>query len=358
MKSFSAPVHVSINTTAKCNLRCSHCSGSYGERSTTEMDLNGWTRVVDFLSYSNVYTVNLTGGEPTQAPYIFELLDMLRKHNIFVTISSNLIIGETVLKKLLQYKSIIRNVKTSIDGYDSKTNGIIRQSETFNSDSIFDTINRNYNQLKKENVNITVVTVLHKNLLKNFKAMQEYIIKIHPNSWVVSPIVSIGRAYTNEDVLVPDFDELMSQKYDRIKNEMAEHQIEFSQVDFPSQEKADPYGCPACNESVIINYDGTIAPCQLSLEILSQNGFDFPNVLNTEFDKIWHCESFERFRTLQCQGCEDCEIHTQCKRCLPQSLRYFEDIYSPTPYCVSVADSIGLKRKNYWENKLKERTRV
>lgn len=83
-------------------------------------------------------------------------------------------------------------------------------------------------------------------------------------------------------------------------------------------------------------------------------GYDFPYIQENDYADIWHCESFARFRELQSCGCEDCGIHEKCKRCIPQSLRYFNDEYAPTPYCVSVADQIDLKNKNIWQKKLQQ----
>lgn len=352
IESFSSPVHVSINTTAKCNLNCSHCSGDYGTIQEDEMDWIGWQKVLGYLKYANVYTVNLTGGEPTQSPYLFDILDSLRSNNIYATLSSNLVFGKKTFQRLLLYKDIIRNIKTSIDGYDAEMNGIIRRAKQFDSHKIFDIITENYYGFRKAGLNITVTTVLHKKLISKIDKMVDFIIDIKPHNWVVSPLVSIGRARHNSSQIMPEFDAIMTPDYEKIKNTLSSFGISFSQVDFPSKDKVDPYGCPACNESVIINYDGQVAPCQLSLEILPHYGYTFPNVLHTDFENIWESESFENFRKAQKHGCFDCQINGQCKRCIPQSLRYFHDELSPTPYCISVADLIGLKNKTYWEQKL------
>ena len=353
VKSFSAPVHVSINTTARCNLNCSHCSGDYGPSRHEEIDQHGWERVIEYLVYSKVYTVNLTGGEPTQSPYIFDILDLLQRSNIYVTLSTNLVFPTKVLKRLVAYGDTIRNIKTSIDGYDEETNGVIRRAHHLNSGQIFETVNRNFADLKRAGVNITVTTVLHKTLVKEIDKMAEYVTRLGANNWVISPIVSIGRAQRHSSLIMPGFAEIMSPDYGRIGRSLAERGIGFSQVDFPSKERSDPYGCPACNESVMINYDGVVAPCQLALEVLPRFGFAFPNVLESDLDQIWDCSAFRKFRNAQSRGCVDCEINQQCKRCVPQSLRYFNDVLSPTPYCISAADSIGLRNRDYWEQRLR-----
>lgn len=353
ISSFSSPVHVSINTTAKCNLNCLHCSGDYGNTRCNEMDWDGWKKVVDYLIYSKVYTVNLTGGEPTQFPYLFDLLDSLKQNNIYVTLSSNLVFSKNILERLVSYKEIIRNIKTSIDGYNAETNGIIRQSNRNNENQLFERILFNYHKLKEAGFNITVTTVLHKRLIEDIDEMVGFIEEIHPNNWVVSPIVKVGRAQNNAHDIIPSFSSLMKPNYEKIKIKLQNQGVNFSQVDFPSKENLDPYGCPACNESVIINYDGQIAPCQLSLEILPQYGYIFPNVLSTQYDQIWACEAFEKFRYAQHHGCKDCAMKTECKRCVPQSLKYFGDAGAPTPYCISVAEQVGLKNKSFWEDKLR-----
>lgn len=351
IKSFSFPVHVSLNVTAKCNLRCSHCSGDYGNFRCNEMDWNGWKKVIDYLKYAKVFTVNLTGGEPTQSPYFFDILNELRKNKIFVTLSSNLFFDDSILKKIISYKDIIRNIKTSIDGYNEEINGLIRHSR--NHEGVFETIIRNYNNLKSNGFNLTVSTVLHKQLINDFQEMVRFIIELKPNNWVVTPIVKVGRASKNSKEIIPDFDKLMTPNYEEIETRLNSNGIAFSQVDFPSIKKKDPYGCPACNESVIINYDGTMAPCQLGLEILPHYGYVFPNLLSTKFEDVWKCDAFEKFRLAQKHGCVDCEINSLCKRCVPQSLKYFNDELAPTPYCVSVADFLGMKNYAYWENRLK-----
>lgn len=354
VKKFSSPVHISINTTAKCNLNCTHCSGDYGTRSKNELDRAGWIKIIEYLKYANVYTVNLTGGEPTQSPFLFDILEKLREYNIYVTLSSNLCFDDRTAQKLLGYNDIIRNLKTSIDGFDARSNGCIRKSKVINEAAIFDLITKNFEQFRARGMNMTIATVLHKALLKDLSQMIQFIEEIKPNNWVVSPLVSVGRAQKNAHLIMPDFCTLMEPNYEKIKERLASLGISFSQVDFPSISNSDPYGCPACNESVIINYDGRIAPCQLALEIMPKYGYDFPYIQENDYADIWHCESFARFRELQSCGCEDCGIHEKCKRCIPQSLRYFNDEYAPTPYCVSVADQIDLKNKNIWQKKLQQ----
>lgn len=354
IKRFSAPVHISINTTAKCNLNCTHCSGDYGTRDKNELDKDGWSKIIEYLKYANVYTVNLTGGEPTQAPFLFDILEKLREYNIYVTLSSNLCFDDKIANRLIEYSDIIRNIKTSIDGFDARSNGYIRKSKVISDETVFHQITNNVKRFKACGMNITIATVLHKELLKDLNNMVEFIEMLRPNNWVVSPLVSIGRAKKNAETIMPTFSSLMDPDYEKIKKRLACLGIGFSRVDFPSVGKSDPYGCPACNESVIINYDGRIAPCQLALEIMPKYGYCFPYVQDCNYEDIWQCEFFQKFRELQSCGCEDCGIHDRCKRCIPQSLRYFNDEYAPPPYCVSVADQIELKNKDIWEKKLQQ----
>ena len=95
----SAPSTVNWNYTYRCNLNCIHC---YSRKRTDvkDMNLKEKIKVANNLIESNVFLVNLGGGEPILIPDCYEIIDLLTKNNIYVTLSTNgsSITEETILK--------------------------------------------------------------------------------------------------------------------------------------------------------------------------------------------------------------------------------------------------------------------
>jgi len=301
------PHHVIINLTSKCNLRCRHCFGDYGLSKGRELSLNEWKRVIDDLAKNNIFYINLTGGEPTQYPDFRKLLEYINKKGLLITLTTNGIFPEETLNEIISNKEIILNVKISLDGYDPESNWFIRRSPNLSKEELFSKIINTIEELKKEGIQVSISTVLHKKNLMCLEKLADLLIKLNINKWLLSPITYIGRAKINEEIL--DYKGLLyvlNNKIVSLEEKMKKHNIDLELVDFPITKEYSNFHfiCGATTTFCEIDSDGLVSPCALSRIVLHKRIFPFENILDQSIYNIWNGNAFSIFRKLQTLGCK------------------------------------------------------
>ena len=83
--------------TSKCNMRCKHCYGSYGNN-IPEKELTGdeWIKVIEDLAKNGVFFVNISGGEPTTHPDFIKIIDALIKNEIYFILTTNGVFSDKI----------------------------------------------------------------------------------------------------------------------------------------------------------------------------------------------------------------------------------------------------------------------
>lgn len=121
--------HLSEN----CNLRCLHCYQedhipvciSYNK---LEHIYKEFINLIDKLNMNG--HINITGGEPLCNPYLFKILDLIKKDNrvTFSILTNGTLINDEVALKLKEYNPVY--VQVSLEG-GKKINDLIRGKETY-----------------------------------------------------------------------------------------------------------------------------------------------------------------------------------------------------------------------------------
>lgn len=120
------PVHVDIELTQQCNLKCKHCFVPNKRFSFSKKTFN----VIKKLNKQGVIIFELVGGEPLLIKEIFSIIKYLKGHNRIVTISTNgTLITKDIAKKLA--KNSPHKIFVSLDG-PKKINDFIRGKGSFN----------------------------------------------------------------------------------------------------------------------------------------------------------------------------------------------------------------------------------
>ncbi len=125
-------LHVIINITRRCNLRCVHCyAGSEGAAGEYELSTDEWLRVLDDLARFKCPVVLFSGGEPLLYPDIVTLANHAVDRGMRAVISTN----GTLLtpEKARELASVgLSYIGTSLDG-GAKINDMFRGvNGTFN----------------------------------------------------------------------------------------------------------------------------------------------------------------------------------------------------------------------------------
>ncbi len=362
-KGLCVPHNVYIILTSRCNLRCVHCYGNYGDKLDNELSGDDWDKVFKDLAKNKIFYLNISGGEPTCHKDFCKIIDSLIKYDLPFMLTTNGFFGDNILKKIIEAKSIILGVKISLDGYDFLSHGQIRKNN-FNAidEQIFNRTIKNIRELIKNKINVSIATCIHKGNIDNFTKMKDLILELKPSNWFISTISLTGRAIKHNDIFV-------SETYHRkqfwlnLKAECAENGIQVNFVDMPhlikSNKRRDIYfSCPAAKWFCEINSDGLTTPCPLSRVFISENYLKFENIKNKSIKTIWNSKTFETFRQWQHSGCDGCKIAGTCDRCVPQSIQWLEDPLSPPPYCVRNGKSLGLKNLDDLRKKLAKKLKL
>lgn len=343
----NAPYLCYITLTNKCNLRCLHCLGDYKEACENELKFNEWIKIIDDLINMNVFYLNISGGEPTQHPDFDKILDYLTYRGMHFIITTNGVLSKAALDCILRNREYLIGIKISLDGYDAKTHCAIRRGKNLEfNEKIFEQTIKTIEVIKKECIPLTIATVIHSENIANFNQFIEFIKKINPISWFISPIIPSGRGnYAKE--LTKGYDYFDKGFWKQIVERCNIKKINVKLVDLPydmsETKQLDYYECGAALTFCEINADGTVSPCTLCRTCIPQEKMAFENLRESSFKEIWDGNTFKEVRQFMTEGCTGCKTFSKCTKCIAQSFRYFGNGISPTPYCINNGINLGIK---------------
>jgi heme b synthase len=115
-------------TTAACNLRCSHCRRTevLDELSPDELSTREAERLVDELSGWGRAILVLSGGEPLLRPDIFHLMSYAAEKGLVVALATNGTLVDADVARRVRESGVDR-VSVSLDGADESTHDAFRR---------------------------------------------------------------------------------------------------------------------------------------------------------------------------------------------------------------------------------------
>jgi mycofactocin radical SAM maturase len=121
-----APVNVTWEVTARCNLHCRHClSADIGGFSEAELGFDESKALLDALKRMEVFQVNFGGGEPFMREDFLDLLRYAHEQGVTTCISTNgTLLTDAIVEKLRNMDLLYLQV--SLDGATANTNDAIR----------------------------------------------------------------------------------------------------------------------------------------------------------------------------------------------------------------------------------------
>ncbi len=352
---YASPYSCYINLTSKCNLRCKHCFGSYSMERNDELNLEEWEKVIDDLVKCQVFYVVLSGGEATQSPIFKDFINYLAKKGMYFILTTNGVFSEDIRNFIAEKRDYLIGIKISLDGSDEKAHGFIRLDSQGKYDpKIFNLTMENIYYFKKMDIPLTIVTVLHKENIKKMNELQNLIKKINPVNWFISPIIPVGRGESNK--LISEFYEYSDNKFwESLAEDGKKRKINIRLIDVPVEMEKNglsAYSCAAAINFCEIHSNGIVSPCTLCRVIIPKKFMKFENIRERSLQEIWDSKVFEEFRYYMNIGCGGCKMLSKCNKCVAQSFRYFGDGKSPTPFCIKNGKALGLRKFDYYKNRL------
>lgn len=158
--------NLNILLTNGCNLRCKHCFLSAGEKSKKEISVTEWEKVLSDFRKNGGKIVCISGGEPLMYKGFDSVVKYAKQIGLEVKLNTNGILWtDELISDLAEY---LDEIQISLDGYDDKTNSIIRGVGFF--DKTYDTIIK----FAKKKVKVKVATTFDESLIENDNIKEEY----------------------------------------------------------------------------------------------------------------------------------------------------------------------------------------
>ena len=274
--------YLRISLTDKCNLRCSYCNpvdmpkgyfAGLSRMTAEEID-----QIVSVFVKEGVKKIRLTGGEPLVRKDAREIIELLSKYLVELSISTNGVLIHDYLDTFKQ--AGIKSVNVSLDSLDRGNFFSITKRDEFNR------IMENIHLLLLNNFQVKINVVVMKNindheLIDFVEWTRDFLIHVRfiefmpfaGNQW------SMGKVFSYQDMLELisskfDFLKLPDEKHDTAKKYLvAGHMGTFGVISTMSE----PF-CSGCNR-MRLTTDGKMKNCLFStteVDILGalRNGLD------------------------------------------------------------------------------------
>lgn len=333
-------------TTAACNLECSHCRRLDVSRELSKEDLTTeeGIQLIDELAEMNPLTLVLSGGEPLFRPDIFKLALHAHEKGLRVALASNgTLIDEGVAEKIVS--SEIQRVAISLDGADAETHDAFRcQEGSFNK-----SINA-FRTLKRRGMSLQINCTLARHNIHQREEIYGLSVALDVDALHIFMLVPVGcgASLSNQVMLsAEEYEEVLGWLYEKSKNlkphvraTCAPHyfrvihqkaKAEGRKLESPKNGmSAMTKGCLAGTGIVFISHRGEVFPCgYLPLHC--------GNVRETPFKEIWHSSGIlNQLRDPEyLEGkCGICEYRNICLGCRARAYFQNGNYMGPEPMCL------------------------
>ena len=297
----SAPITVTWEITAACNIACVHCLSSSGHRRPRELTTQQSLQLVDELAEMQVFQIHFGGGEPFMYYGIWDVLEHARERELVMCISTNgTLITRERARRLAQLEPIYFQV--SLDGGTPQTNDRIR------GEGVFQRAMRGLELLAAENLSLTVNSVLTRYSFDELDRL--YDIAASFNSRLrVTRLRPSGRGQDVWDDLHPT-----REQYRQFADWLQAHPDvltadSFFHLNAFGNKLAGLDICGAATATCCICPEGEVYPCAF----FQAPEFEAGNLHEHSFQEIWRNSTlFDYYRKMGGGACSGCGQYNTC----------------------------------------------
>ncbi len=325
--------YIFFEVSRRCNLHCRYCgSGCTLAERQGELTTQDWISIIDQLAEdfepANIM-VAVTGGEPLFRKDIFEIFAHLHKRGFpYGMVTNSTLLDEEAAKKLVEVG--INSISLSLDSIPEVNNSIRGQHTAEAAMRAIENLNNaGYKGI------LEALSTITKPCMAHLDEFQAWITGLGLKRWRVSPVIAIGRAAENPDLLLDDNDVrtlLEFVRRQRHKNN-GELRLEFSEEGFLGDRfegLVRPYLCQ-CRAGINvggIRYDGKIGACPEISQV-----FDQGDIHTDRFKDVWdnkYKEYRDRSWTRELGPCKTCDKFNICHG---GAMHLYDDMQTPTHRC-------------------------
>ncbi|HET8853993.1 MAG TPA: mycofactocin radical SAM maturase [Ktedonobacteraceae bacterium] len=322
----SAPITVTWEITAACNIACVHCLSSSGRRRPRELKTQQALALVEELAEMQVFQIHFGGGEPFIYPGIWQVLERCSNHGLVMCISTNgTLITQERARRLKQFEPLYFQV--SLDGGAPETNDNIRGK------GVFKRALRGLELLAAENHSLTVNSVLTKYSFYELDRLYEIAARFGAKLRVTRLRPS-GRGKEVWGALHPtreqyrEFADWLGAHPDVLTADSFFHLNAFGNK-LPGLDV-----CGAATATCCICPEGEVYPCAF----FQAAEFEAGNLHEQSFKEIWHnSATFAYYRSMGAGACSGCGQYSVCHGGCPATKWFVhQSLQVKDPECVLV----------------------
>ena len=322
-----APVNVTWEITAKCNLRCRHClSSDTAAACARELDLEQCRAFIDELDRMEVFQINFGGGEPFLREDFVDILDYAHSKGITTCVSTNGTVHDASLAARLSKMDLLR-IQVSLDGATAATNDAIRGAGTY--DRIIAGIDL---LLKQGFANLSINTVVTSINFCEIRQLCElaggYGIKTRLSRFRPS---GEGKRtwpeYHLDSAQLAELSEFLNTHREVLTGDS------FFSITGEDRRKLGLNICGAARMTCSVLPDGSIYPCSF----LNDKPFYGGNITRDSLEAAWlRAPAFDMLRAIRIEACESCSHFPHCHGGCP-AVAYFvtKSLNQADPECVA-----------------------
>nr|VFK64643.1 MAG: radical SAM additional 4Fe4S-binding SPASM domain-containing protein [Candidatus Kentron sp. UNK]VFK71162.1 MAG: radical SAM additional 4Fe4S-binding SPASM domain-containing protein [Candidatus Kentron sp. UNK] len=316
MLQLSAPLHVGISITNRCNLKCQHCIYSSGNADENELTTNEIHGLIDQIAGMNVISIEFLGGEPFFHKHLDDFVAHARERKLKVVMNTN----GTLLTKLWldQFQDAILLFKISFDGESSESHDNFRGVK-----GAYAKTTASIRMLQSRGIDTCLITTIYKG---NLGQVEDILAKaaemLSRGTYTVTVMMPLGRGENLADVCLSPLEvqsllsvlHVAKQRYRKTHPEInIKEELPQAMILWGKDEKR-PDGkrtCTAAISQMGISADGWAYPCT------SMTGYrhNDHSVRTHRLIDIWNqSHLFRIVRDRQSVGgkCAQCEYLDQC----------------------------------------------
>ena len=322
-----APVNVTWEITAKCNLQCRHClAADMGETGTAELDFEQCCAFIDELDRMEVFQINFGGGEPFLRKDFPDILDYAHSKGITTCVSTNGTMLEEHLVRRLGGMKLLR-IQVSLDGATEATNDAIRGSGTY------EMILKGISLLSRQgfphlSINTVVTRANFSEIEQLCELAHHYGVKTRLSRFRPSGDAKrVWREFHLDHSQLAWLSEFLSARHDVLTGDS------FFSITNEDRRELGMNACGAARMTCSVFPDGSVYPCAF----LCDEQFRGGNILRESLNEIWlHSASFNTIRAIRVEACQSCGRFSLCHGgCLAVAYFFAKSLNQPDPECIA-----------------------
>jgi radical SAM protein with 4Fe4S-binding SPASM domain len=345
------PLHMQLEATSKCNLKCVMCAREDYVKNPTDMKITDFNKIINTLKPQEVSVAGQ--GEPLMNPNLMEMVRYAKKQGASINVSSNLtLLNPETADEIVQ--SGLDLLQVSIDSSTRETYQRIRGHDYFQR--VIDGVTIMADAKKRHGSRFPFTRfrlVLQKDNFHEVSDLVSLAKKLGVDEVYVMPLAlfphELSHNSKEKEVLVGELrgdivlvelmkGEKLSRKL-KIKTNLPliirDFAIYWSQYYAKEFKKIDNRICMSPWISVYVHLDGTVNPCPF---FYGFKEYDMGNILSDEFQKVWNGERYKRLRSAIRDGKKLSKV---CETCVPYNFSHFKKLSNMLPGLINSYLKLG-----------------